>query len=119
MDHDPRLPAALLRGSLSRRTLFQGAGAVALGSLLSACGTSGTAAGKSAASARAATDLSDTDKVINWSNWPLYIDVNDKTKAPRTTTTTTSSSRRSSRSWPPDRTPAVTSGAAPTGWSRD
>jgi len=81
MDHDPRLPAALLRGSLSRRTLFQGAGAVALGSLLSACGTSGTAAGKSAASARAATDLSDTDKVINWSNWPLYIDVNDKTKA--------------------------------------
>ena len=81
MDSDPRLSPALLRGSLSRRTLFQGAGAVALGSVLAACGTSGTATGKTPASARAAADLSDTDKLINWSNWPEYIDVNDKTKA--------------------------------------
>jgi spermidine/putrescine transport system substrate-binding protein len=81
MDSDPRLPAALLRGSLSRRTLFRGTGAVALGGLLAACGTQGTAKGGAPATARAATDVSDTDKVVNWSNWPEYIDVDDKTKA--------------------------------------
>jgi spermidine/putrescine transport system substrate-binding protein len=81
MDGDPRISAPLIRGSLSRRTLFQGAGAVALGGVLAACGTKGTAKGSSAASARAAADTSDTDKVVNWSNWPDYIDVNDKTKA--------------------------------------
>jgi spermidine/putrescine transport system substrate-binding protein len=81
MDSDPRLPVALLRGSLSRRTLFRGTGAVALGGLLAACGTQGTAKGGAPATARAATDVSDTDKVVNWSNWPEYIDVDDKTKA--------------------------------------
>ena len=25
--------------------------------------------------------MSDTEKVINWSNWPEYIDVDDKTKS--------------------------------------
>ncbi len=25
-------------------------------------------------------DVSASDKVVNWSNWPLYIDVDDKTK---------------------------------------
>ena len=25
--------------------------------------------------------MSDTEKVVNWSNWPAYIDVDDKTKA--------------------------------------
>jgi spermidine/putrescine transport system substrate-binding protein len=81
MDRDPRLSASLLRGSLSRRTLFQGAGFAALGGLVAACGTKGTANGSAPASARAAADLSDTEKVVNWSNWPEYIDVNDKTKA--------------------------------------
>jgi spermidine/putrescine transport system substrate-binding protein len=84
MDREPAVSASLLRGALSRRTLFQGAGAVALGSLLGACGTKGTAtgtAGSAPASARAAEDLSDTERLINWSNWPEYIDVDDKTKA--------------------------------------
>ena len=58
------------------------------------------------------------EKIVNWSNWPEYIDVDDKTKkrppwtrspprpasrstTSRTTTTTTSSSPRSSRSCRP------------------
>jgi spermidine/putrescine transport system substrate-binding protein len=81
MDPDPRLSAPLIRGSLSRRTLFQGAGALALGGIVAACGTKGTAKGSAPAKARAAADTSDADMVVNWSNWPDYIDVNDKTKA--------------------------------------
>ena len=77
MDLDPSTPAPLLHGTLSRRTLFRGAGAVALSSLLAACGTSGTAPTK--AEDRAADDRSVRDKVVNWSNWPEYIDVDDAT----------------------------------------
>jgi spermidine/putrescine transport system substrate-binding protein len=75
MDLDAAASVPLLRGTLSRRTLFRGAGAVALGTLLAACGTKGT--GPTAAGDRAAEDRSDQDKVVNWSNWPEYIDVDD------------------------------------------
>jgi spermidine/putrescine transport system substrate-binding protein len=75
MDLDATASLPLLRGTLSRRTLFRGAGAVALGTLLAACGTKGT--GPTAAGDRAAEDRSDQDKVVNWSNWPEYIDVED------------------------------------------
>ncbi|MDT7546712.1 MAG: spermidine/putrescine transport system substrate-binding protein [Actinomycetota bacterium] len=54
---------------------------MALGGFVAACGTKGTSKGSAPASARAAADTSDTDKLVNWSNWPEYIDVNDKTKA--------------------------------------
>jgi spermidine/putrescine transport system substrate-binding protein len=77
MDLDPTVSVPLLRGTLSRRSLFRGAGAVALGSLLAACGTSGTA--PTSAGDRAADDRSDQEKVVNWSNWPEYIDVDDAT----------------------------------------
>jgi spermidine/putrescine transport system substrate-binding protein len=77
MDLEPIASAPLLRGALSRRTLFRGAGMVALGSLLAACGT--PAAKQSSAADRAAQDRSDEDKVVNWSNWPEYIDVDDAT----------------------------------------
>ena len=80
MDHDRTVSVPLLRGALTRRTLFQGAGAVGLGGLLAACGTKGTSKASAPASARAASDLSDTEKVVNWSNWPEYIDLDDKTK---------------------------------------
>ena len=70
----------LVRGLVSRRTLMQGASGVALAAGLAACGTSGTATKKDA-KAQAGTDLSDKEKVVNWSNWPEYIDVDDKTKA--------------------------------------
>ena len=81
MDRIPPVSAPLLRGTLSRRTLFRGAGAVALGAGLAACGTKGTSKAAAPASARAAQDLSAAEKLVNWSNWPEYIDVDDKTKA--------------------------------------
>ncbi len=72
--------------SLSRRGFIRGVGgagaAVAGASLLAACGTSGNNAGSSAgpSSAPVTPDLSDTDKVVNFSNWQLYIDISDKNK---------------------------------------
>ena len=77
MDLRPPASAALLRGTLTRRTLFRGAGAVALGGALAACGTEGTAGPAAPASARAAQDLSATEKLVNWSNWPEYIDLDE------------------------------------------
>jgi spermidine/putrescine transport system substrate-binding protein len=73
----PPLTLPLLRGALSRRTLFRGAGAVALGTFLAACGTAPQ--DQRSSDERAADDLSDDEKVVNWSNWPEYIDVDDAT----------------------------------------
>jgi spermidine/putrescine transport system substrate-binding protein len=58
---------------------------------LAACGTgsatpsgtgggSGSAAGSGAAKPSPATDRSATDKVVNWANWTLYLDYDEKTK---------------------------------------
>ena len=78
MDRDlPPLTLPLLRGTLSRRTLFRGAGAVTIGSLLAACGTEAQA--PRASEERAAEDLSDREKEVIWSNWPEYIDVDEET----------------------------------------
>ena len=75
------LPPALVRGLFTRRTLMQGAGAAGLAAALAGCGTKGTVAGPGASvSTRPSTpDRSDVDKVVNWSNWQAYIDVNNKT----------------------------------------
>ncbi|HEX8768748.1 MAG TPA: extracellular solute-binding protein [Jatrophihabitans sp.] len=70
---------ALARGLLSRRSMLAGIGATGLASLLAACGTKGTTT-KANPSSQAATDRSDTEKVLSWSNWPEYIDVDEKTK---------------------------------------
>ena len=81
MDRDlPPLMLPLLRGTLSRRTLFRSAGAVGLGAVIAACGTE--AQTPQASEERAAEDLSDTEKEVNWSNWPEYIDVDDAGKHP-------------------------------------
>jgi spermidine/putrescine transport system substrate-binding protein len=72
----------------SRRAVLGGAGALGLGALLAACGTSGTpasgggggAAPSGSAGPSPAQDRSDTDKVVNWANWTLYLDYDDKTK---------------------------------------
>ncbi|SHM33827.1 polyamine ABC transporter substrate-binding protein [Cryptosporangium aurantiacum] len=76
-DVDPDVIRSL-RQLLSRRSVLRSAGAAGLlaagGPLLAACGTEG--ASKTEAE-QAATDLSDKDKVINFSNWPLYIDVDE------------------------------------------
>jgi len=70
---------ALLRGLVSRRTLLQGVGGAAVAAGLAACGTAGTNQ-KVAPKDQAAKDLSATEKNVNWSNWPEYIDVDDDTK---------------------------------------
>ncbi len=72
--------AALARGLATRRALMTGAFGIGAGLSLAACGSAGTNAQSSASgtpSAQAAQDMSDTDKLVNWSNWPEYIDVND------------------------------------------
>lgn len=79
----PILTAALARGLVSRRTLMVGAAGVGI-TALAACGSKGrnpTASGSTTATAKAAQDMSDSEKLVNWSNWPEYIDVDDKTKA--------------------------------------
>src|ERR687890_2229486 len=76
--------AALVRAQLTRRSALRGVGALGLGALLAACGTSGTPAssGKSSTSGgpKPAADRSDTDKRVDWANWTLYLDYDDKTK---------------------------------------
>ncbi|WP_347350433.1 spermidine/putrescine ABC transporter substrate-binding protein [Intrasporangium sp.] len=75
--------AAFARGALSRRRVLGGlAGALAAGTL-AACGSppqsrrSGSGATPTARAA--ATDRSDVDRIVRWSNWPEYIDVDEQT----------------------------------------
>jgi spermidine/putrescine transport system substrate-binding protein len=78
-DVDPDVVRSLRR-LLSRRSVLRGASAAGLlaagGPLLAACGTK--AAQKTTSEQAASKDLSDTEKVVNFSNWPLYIDVDAK-----------------------------------------
>jgi spermidine/putrescine transport system substrate-binding protein len=84
----PPLPpeaAALVRAQLSRRSALAGAGALGIGALLAACGTSGTPTSTGASSSgdskpKAAADSSDADHRVDWANWTLYLDYDDKTK---------------------------------------
>jgi spermidine/putrescine transport system substrate-binding protein len=74
----------------SRRSMLAGAGALGLGAVLAACGTKGaatttgggggTSGSATATGPAAAADRSDTEKVVNWANWTLYLDYDDKTK---------------------------------------
>jgi spermidine/putrescine transport system substrate-binding protein len=80
---DPRVRALLAqaaRGSrspgMSRRGFLATAfGAVGTGALLAACGTGGSPSGASAPAPGA--DLSDTEKLVRWANWTLYLDQDD------------------------------------------
>jgi len=84
--HDARIPAALSRAGLSRRRFLRGVGygGVALtgGSLLAACGTDPA---KPRPEEQVAPDRSQQEKVVNFSNWPLYIDVAGKNEGKRPT----------------------------------
>src|SRR5665811_1362733 len=86
---DPSIyQAALARGLISRRTVMAGmAGVTAVGAL-AACGSAGknTTAASAPARVKAATDMSATEKLVNWSNWPSYMDVNTTTKTHPTLT---------------------------------
>lgn len=71
---DPLRRTALASRGMSRRRLLQGMGlgALALGAPgLAACGTEGA---QQTADECGSEDLSASEKVVNWSNWPLYID---------------------------------------------
>ncbi len=72
--------AGTMSSSVSRRRLLQAAGIGSAAMVAAACGAGGDEGDASGeASAAAAEDMSDTDKAANWSNWPLYIDVDEET----------------------------------------
>lgn len=82
---------ALQAGRFSRRSMLTGAGALGLGAFLSACSTSAPSANGGSATGGAgsaapggkptpAADLSDSQKVVNWANWTLYLDFDEDTK---------------------------------------
>lgn len=78
--HSPEIVAALaetMRSSVSRRRLLQAAGIGGAAMAVAACGTGGDSA--SSGEAAAAEDLSDSAKVVNWSNWPSYLDIDEET----------------------------------------
>ena len=81
----PVLRASLIRGLTTRRAVVTGAFGLGATAALSACGSEGTGgdatSGSATPTAKAAQDLSDTEKVINWSNWTQYIDVSEDEKS--------------------------------------
>jgi spermidine/putrescine transport system substrate-binding protein len=76
----------LVHARLSRRSVLFGAAGAGFAAALAGCGTgsstpSGTGGGTSSGQPKpAAADRSDTDKVVNWANWTLYLDYDEKTK---------------------------------------
>jgi len=66
---------AIIRAQMTRRSLLVGAGAIAGATTLAACGT-----GSSETGAEGVVDVSDTEKILRWANWPLYLDYNEDTK---------------------------------------
>lgn len=81
----PAMRAALSRGLTTRRAVMAGAFGITASMSLAACGSEGTGGGATsggaAPTAKAAKDLSDTEKVVNWSNWTQYIDVSEDEKS--------------------------------------
>lgn len=80
--------AGTMRSSISRRRLLHAAGLGSAAMLAAACGASDEALGSGGSGGGfveqqvgAAEDMSAVDKLINWSNWPLYIDIDDATGA--------------------------------------
>ncbi|HET8614826.1 MAG TPA: spermidine/putrescine ABC transporter substrate-binding protein [Actinomycetales bacterium] len=66
----------------SRRAVLGGAAGVGLSALLAACGTKGTAR---SVARTTAPDLSSSEKVVTFSNWPQYVDVSDDDESVRPT----------------------------------
>jgi spermidine/putrescine transport system substrate-binding protein len=92
MRKTPRIPlspdaaAVLSTVALSRRTLVRGALAsgafLAAGGALGACGTKGT---KQTEASCVSEDVSATEKKVVFSNWPQYMDVDEKDESKRPT----------------------------------
>lgn len=74
--HGAEALASMTRRGVSRRSFLRGASlsALAVGapSILAACGTEGA---QQTAEGCVSEDLSDSEQVLNFSNWPEYIDV--------------------------------------------
>ncbi|GAA4369434.1 ABC transporter substrate-binding protein [Paeniglutamicibacter cryotolerans] len=74
---------ALEKTQLSRRGMLAGSGGLALAAMLAACGTgsgSGGGTAKGVVKPTAAADLSAEQAIVNWANWTLYLDYDDKSK---------------------------------------
>ncbi len=72
MPNDPmirQLVQMARKSQMSRRAFLAGSGGVALSAGLAACASGNTL--------EPAEDISATDKSLNWSNWPFYIDEDD------------------------------------------
>ena len=78
--NDPML-RSIVNAQLSRRKLLMGAGGLSLAGMLAACGTGGGTGGGSSSKPSPAADVSDTDKIVNWANWTLYLDYDDSTQS--------------------------------------
>ena len=70
--------AGLVKSSVSRRKVMQAAGLGGVALVAAACGAGGDDGASASASPASAVDQSATDKVVNWSNWPGYLDVNEE-----------------------------------------
>ena len=88
-DIDPALLRGLTQRRISRRDLFRyagaGVGAASLGAFLAACGVSGSGKPTTAPSAVDFKKIYDDDKpagILNFANWPDYIDVDSKGNSP-------------------------------------
>jgi spermidine/putrescine transport system substrate-binding protein len=71
------------KNAMSRRGFLGAAGAVAATGALAACGTGGTPAAPAASGSAAAAfpvDVSDTEKIVRWANWPYYLDYDEDAK---------------------------------------
>jgi spermidine/putrescine transport system substrate-binding protein len=82
-----QLVRALQGGRLSRRSMLAGAGALGAGAFLAGCSTqaptatpTGDGSGEPSGAPSPAQDRSDSDKVVNWANWTLYLDFDDESK---------------------------------------
>ncbi len=74
LPEDPFLRSLVIqaqRAQFSRRTMLKGAGVGAGALALAACTPGGAGAPEPA------KDKSDTDKIVRWDNWALYLDVDD------------------------------------------
>lgn len=74
LPEDPFIRSLVLqaqRAQFSRRGMLKGAGISAAALALAACSTGGNDAPEPA------KDKSDTDKIVRWDNWALYLDVDD------------------------------------------
>jgi len=76
----------IVQARLSRRSVLFGAAGAGLAAALAACGTGSTSGGGGATASAGppkpspAADRSDTEKVVNWANWTLYLDYDEDTK---------------------------------------